>query len=111
MSILVSGGIVTEALNYNHVHMDILTILQNSQVDDLASPLYQVNLRYRLYSIDSNNNRKYESDVRSINIEDYIKLGTLKALAGEPELLNALQSVETAVGVVIQTLGDVGKVI
>jgi len=111
MSILVNGGPATEALAYDHVHMDVLTIIQDAQVVNATMPLYQLRVKYRLYAVDSFGNRQYEARTRQINVEDYLSLAAIKASEGNPELLNAMQAVETALGLVIQTLGDVGQVI
>jgi len=110
MSIVITGGPTTEALEYNRVHMNALTITQVCTDNDTATPMYQLNLKYQLYAVDSGNVRKYEARTRDINIEDYMKLATIKALEGSNELLIALKSVETAIGSVIETLGDVGSV-
>jgi len=109
MAIEISKPGIVPRLVYDRVHMQNLQIEQRLAIDNLAAPVYELTIEYRLYAIDENNKRHYDNKVKIINIEDYLSEALEKAQKGKPELLNAMQAIEKALALILESKADIGQ--
>ena len=111
MTIKVSNADSIEALIYDKVHMDSLSLVQEEQIDSSLPPIYKLKIIYRLYAIDSNGTRYFKKENFPICINDYFSLAIAKAGKGDPDLINAMGAIEIALGRIIEDQGGLGTVI
>lgn len=111
MSIELDGGFSQEALEYKHVHMCNLSIVQPLSENVNEQAVYRVRITYQLFARDSAGNNHYEQKQRTIYMDDYLTKAIAKATAGDPDLLNALTSIEVALANIIADENQVGEAV
>ena len=104
MTIVTQGGDTTEALDFKYIFMVSLGIFQSEQYS--SPPVYDVKINYKPFAEDSQGVRHYWPKTKHIHIEDYLRLASEKAAAGDTDLLVAIQSIEKALASIIADQGE-----
>ena len=93
-------------LTFDRVFMQALRIDQTLQNYDSRSPLFALRVEYRLYAVDPEGRRHYQSKTNTVTVEDYAALALERALAGDLDLANAMQAIEIALAKILDDLTD-----
>lgn len=96
------------AIIYDRIFVKHLKIVQLSENHDDEPPKYSLIMEYTIYGVDDNNNRHFLPKVHVISIDDYVKLATLKAQAGDNDLIIAMTAMQTAIAKVLEDQEDLG---
>lgn len=102
MAIKISNPQTEPELVYENFFMDEIRITQTPKEDHAGISDFTLVVIYRLYAVDSQGKRHYRPVIKHISIDDYLTLAMQKAQAGDPDLLNAMQSIETALAKIIE---------
>jgi hypothetical protein len=109
VAIEIQNAKVMPELVYNRVFMQRLNIQQKSVSDDGASPGYELQIEYRTYAVDGEGVRHYSPKVNVILLSDYFSVAMERATKGDTELVEAMQSIEKALALIIQDQSDLGN--
>lgn len=102
MGIQISQPAVVPELTYDRIFLEELRLTQKINTDHTAPPHFNLRIIYRLYAIDSNNIRHFQSKVDSVEIEDYAAVAYAKALQGDFDLANASDAIEAALAKILE---------
>lgn len=102
MSIIIANAEPEEALNYNHIFMDELRVIQTPFLNVGDLPQYSVSISYRKFAVDSTGKAHFTIKNNTIRIENYLPLALEKAASGDTDLLNALGAIELAIAQIIE---------
>jgi len=109
MPIILDTPIISEVLEYKYIFMTGLRIKQEPSSDASVNPKYSVNIRYKLYSIDSSNKRHFKKSNYSINIPNYFSDASAQSALGDNRMMDALSGIESALSKLISEKGDHGN--
>ena len=105
MGINVSSYKTQPALEFNKIHLCELRILQpEEQVSK-----YALRITYKLIAIDTEGNKHFEREMRSLVIDDFEQEAMAKAGAGDMSLVNAHLAIEGALAAIIANDGKHGE--
>jgi hypothetical protein len=108
MGIKIEKATTQPELVYDHIFMDRLTISQTRSESDSTIPIHDLLIEYRLFAVDENNKRHYQTKTNIITIKDYVTLAGLKAAQGDTDLLAAMGAIEVALAKIIQDQTELG---
>ncbi len=101
MGIEVTNAAAVPVLEYKKVHLVRLNITQPLQENHLLSPNYHIMIVYRLFGVDADNKRHYRPEEIEIEIDDFLTMAMKEYAAGDPTLIMAFKSIETAIAALI----------
>lgn len=102
MAIQVSNPKQIPAVTYDKIHLMGLTINQPTMEDATLQPMYDVRISYMFYGVvGSVNYYDTKSGLKHISISDYLGEAIAQSELGDMDMLNALQSIESAVASII----------
>ena len=101
MSVVDKDSTPTESLDFKYVFADELKISQTRVKEATDLPKYKVFLVYRMFAHDSGGHVVYQQKTDSVTISDFIPEAMALAQQGDTTLVEALQSIEKAVGVIL----------
>lgn len=107
MAIKLANPDVQPAVAHEFVFMDELSIRQLNSYDDNAPPTYVVRIDWRKYGVINTGERVFCPDNHEFVTKNYLNLAMLKAQEGDMRLLQALQSIQDAVALIVSM--DTGK--
>jgi len=105
MGITVTTYKTQPALEFNKIHLCELRILQPEE----QAAKYALRITYKLVAIDTEGNKHFEREMRSIVINDFEQLAMLKAGEGSMALVNAHLAIEGALAAIIANDGKHGE--
>ena len=108
MSIKFTKAEEQPALKYDHWFLRSLTLEQESETNNLATPKYTLKVQYQLFGVDENNVRHFKNVVDNFIIDDYVTIAYMKAMSGESDLMDAMIAIELALAKIVQDQLDVG---
>lgn len=85
-----------EVLTYNGLFLNDLRMTQIKAQDDAAPPQYAVNIMYRRYAVDSAGKRHYQSEAKTLTVQDFLAEAETQANAGDLTLMAAITSLQSA---------------
>lgn len=104
MSVSVTKFEAKPALNFNQVHMLSLTINLPEQQEFRPS----MKLVYKMLAVDENGVKHFDTNVKVIDIDDYVAVATQEAMKGDTRLVDAMNSIEMALAAVLSSQADHG---
>lgn len=110
MAVIIQTPEIRPEQQFQNVFLELLEMRQAPQRDNTQLPVYALRLHYRLYAVDENNVREFDTKGKTINIGDYLQLAAQEAAQGNTDLLTAIQSIEAALAVIISNQSDLGQV-
>jgi hypothetical protein len=93
-------------LQYDHVFMQSLRINQNFQQDNNAPPYFTLAVEYRLYAVDPEGRRHYQSQTNTVTVEDYARVALERAAQGDLDLAQAMGAIEVALARILEDVTD-----
>ena len=107
MAIEITNKTSAPAIDYNKVFLNNLKITQLGETRDNVAPRYSLSLEYTIYGVHEDK-RYFLPKVHFITLDDYIKVASIKAQEGDPDLLIAMQAIEIAVAKILEDQTDLG---
>ncbi len=107
MGIQVQSNVTQPSVVFDKVFLRNLTIEQTEFEKDSLTPHYKIYIEYRLYGV-MEDTRYYHSDIREIEINDFIAEAMRKAQIGDMVLISALPAIEAAIAKLVE--GDLNTV-
>jgi len=96
--------------DFNKVHMCELRALQPMPLVEPEYPVYELQVRYRMYMADEEGNRFYGKKDHLISVKDFIAMAYQRAQEGDADLMGVVPVLETALATLIEELGSQGSV-
>ena len=90
-----------EALTYDRVWMDNLSIVQDEILNDAANPKYKVTVNYRMYAIAANGDYYFKNVPNTAVINDYFTFAMTAAGGGNMSFADGMAAIEVVVAGVI----------
>lgn len=90
-----------EALVFDRVFMDRLSITQDLIANDADSPKYKVEVTYRMYALDSNGDMFFKNVPVSLTLPDFYTTAITEAGGGDNTYVAGLQAVEAVIAKMI----------
>jgi len=106
MAITISNPETSPPLQFDHVFMERLQISQQTQEFNDSTPLFELRVEYRLYAVDPEGRRHYQSKTNTVTVADYARLALERARAGDLDLAQAMQAIEIALARILDDLTD-----
>jgi hypothetical protein len=108
MPIILTNPFVPPAPNYDKVHLDHLTIVQEKTTASKAT----VQARVRLYHQDANGEKHFAPETRDIAIDDAESFAlTLLYAQGDTRGAQAMEHVKALVALLVETGTDLGQTV
>lgn len=101
MGIQVKTAESQPAVVFDKVHVVELKVEQPQLVDDSRPPYYVVSILYRMYGVDDTGKRHYQGNTYEVEIKDFYGVAVNQYEQGDPRLLQALGTIETAIAAII----------
>ena len=102
MGIKLAEAEVKPSIKYEYVFMTKLEIEQVIRVKAGQPLLYNVTVEYRLFGLDAEGNRHFQSETKEIHLKDYLLIAMQKAQQGDLDMIVAMQSIEKAIASIIE---------
>ncbi len=90
-----------EALVYDRIWMDNLTIVQDEITNDAQDPKYKVTVNYRMYAIAANGDYYFKNVPNTAVINDYFTFAGTAAAGGDMSFADGMAAIEVVVAGVI----------
>ncbi len=101
MGIQVKTADSQPAVVFDKVHVYELKVEQPQFIDDSRPPYYVVTILYRMYGIDNEGKRHYQGNTFEIEVKDFFGVAMEQYNQGDPRLLTALGTIESAIAAII----------
>jgi hypothetical protein len=101
MGIQLATAVSQPEVVFDKVHVTTLTVEQPLNTDDSKPPYYKVLIEYRLYGVDADGQRHYQSLTHEADVKDFFAVAMLQAQNGDPRLIQALATIEVAIAAII----------
>ena len=102
MAITLSNATAQVAVVFDHIHLVNLSIDQDLFYNNALQPMYKVKISYKMFGVDTDNNRHYRPEVFEIEVPDFIALATESAMQGDMTLYQAFGCIELAIANIIK---------
>jgi len=111
MPIELTTPITREIIEYKYILLSGLKITQEATTDSTIPPVYSVQIRYKLYAIDSNGNRKFKKQMYSIDVPDYLQTAEAQSVLGDDRMLLSITAIEAALAKLISEKSILGTTV
>jgi hypothetical protein len=101
VGIQVTNTAAIPVLEFKNVHLVRLNITQPLQENNSLAANYHVMIVYRLFGVDGDGKRHYRPEEIEIEIDDFLTMAMTEYAAGDPTLIMAFKSIETAIAALI----------
>jgi hypothetical protein len=101
MGIEILDSVVQPAITYNRIHLVRLLVEQPLRTNENSTPKYHVMVVYKMYGVDESNKIYYKPEEHEIEVEDFLTLAMTEHESGDPTMVLAFKSIETALATLI----------
>jgi len=110
MSIVLTTPPQSEPLDYKYVYMTSILITQPINSNDNSNPMYNLEIKYKLFAVGNGSKRYFESGEYSVTVPNYFNAAVAQAGLGDNTMITAIASIEAAVSKAINDKNTHGNV-